>query len=493
MNSTIYLLQDDAGSFLALNKKNDEPCFIHDIDHSNCLYGILILTGGNEAKSLLSIKSSRGFYLCSEPNGRIICNREERSGWETFEISPVNDNLRDGVDDLFTIKDFHGQNLFSGKQLRLLEMTDQVSMTVEEVSNLFNINPASIGKIIAEATVDIFDPEYLNHLSLIKRQRKENFSRLIKDDKIKIYISNFFHAIESSDANLSQFNLETFSLTESMPDVVNGPPCIVIVNNNEVALTIGYDKWRSIFSNSKNAIFVVWDHDNHHWLSCSTFCALFSDFYIPAHVENIANLSAVNTQMTSIVHCGVSQFLKSDLIELLASDLSQPRKPITGMHRYYPQFRHRNNIVRRLAAHYPGAIGFTDGNHYFHKEYKKNLRFWSGFQSSFVAPVQGDLPIRIFDSISSGSIPIIPHTISWQMEYHKIPCEMYHVYSNADLASPLKIVNSALDQYLQQGANGVYARIKFGIERLHVSTSLSNIINIVLKAFQGCSEFGGIS
>ena len=494
MDSTIYLLQDETGSFLALNQQNSEPCFTRDINHSNCMLAILISTGVSEAKTLISIKSSRGFYLCSEPSGRIICNREERGGWETFEISQDSYYPQDRMgQNMFTIRDFHGQNLFSGKRLRFVELKDYVLMTADEVSTLFNIDPVAIGKKISEATVDIFDSEFLNHLSLIKRQRRQYFYRSVLGREFKIYISNFFHAIETDDQDLSQFNLEKFSLAEDILNVLNGEPCIIIVNNNEVALNIGYDKWRSIFSTIKNVIFVVWDHDNHHWLSCSMFCALFSDFYMPAHVENIANLSAVHAQLPSIVHCGVSQFLKSDLTDLLSSDLARQRKPITGMHRYYPQFKYRNSIIKRLSAYYPGAIGFTEGNHYSHTEYRNNLKFWSGFQTSFVAPVQGDLPIRIFDSISSGSIPIIPHTIAWQMEYHKIPREMYHVYSTADLDSPMKIVDSALDQYRQQGIRGVSERIEFGIKRLHVSASLTSIIRIVLKALESGSEYGEVS
>lgn len=250
---------------------------------------------------------------------------------------------------------------------------------------------------------------------------------------------------------------------------------IVIVNNNDVGTLEAREAYSEFFDACDTTCFVVWDWDNHHWLDLSTFLAAHSDIYAPAHHENLYILSRYNWLVAGPVYCSSVQWPRCFLQEHLPEMLTAERSPMPlGMHIPYTKFNFRIRVASTLHQRYP-TIGFS--NRTFHvRTAEDRLREWYSHKTHWIIPVLNDVPIRIFDALATGGIPIVPASLRLLPPIKSIPREHIAFYSPADIVDPESLVKYANDLFDRGGEAGMTARHYFALEWCHGEHSVRQML-----------------
>lgn len=258
---------------------------------------------------------------------------------------------------------------------------------------------------------------------------------------------------------------------------------IVILNNNDVGHQGGMPYYAKFYSRCDKTIFVTWDWDNHHWLELSTFLAAHSDIYAPAHHENLYLLSRFNWLIAGPVYCGTVQWSKSFLAEHLSELLCSERanEPL-GMHIPYSHFRFRMQVITTLNQRYR-SIGFTDRS--FHARTSNDrLQEWGSYKSHWIVPVLNDVPIRIFDALVTGGIPIVPKSLQFMQPVQSINRDSILFYSPQDIIDPLEIVAKANQLFEHGGKEKIIERHNYAIEKHHGFNRICQILDYLKETFE---------
>ena len=210
---------------------------------------------------------------------------------------------------------------------------------------------------------------------------------------------------------------------------------IVLINNNDLAVGESAPGYVRLFGQSPDTIFLGWDYDNHHWMESSLALAAHTDLYFPAHNENMYLLSKVNALTSGPIPCACVQwtpkFLADNLVEMLRRERSD--EPL-GMHFFYQQFAFRNQTVVTLNQKYK-QIGFAERS-FQAKSPADRLAEWMDHKTHWIIPVLNDVPIRIFDALASGGIPIIPESLRFLAPIAGLPRDSVVFYGPDDIFPP---------------------------------------------------------
>ncbi len=256
--------------------------------------------------------------------------------------------------------------------------------------------------------------------------------------------------------------------------------CIVIINNNDAGTPEARSSYADFFGECTATFFIAWDWDNHHWLDLSTFLAAHADVYAPAHHENLYLLSRFNWLTAGPVYCSSvqwpRQFLVDHLPEILAAERSDA--PL-GMHIPYAPFSFRIQMITTLNQHYP-SIGFS--SHSFHaRTFEDRLKEWYSHKTHWIAPVLNDVPIRIFDALVTGGIPIVPASLRFLPPVKNIPREHIAFYSPNDIVNPKALVDYANNLFDQGGRDGMAARHRLALDQHHGDASVRQMLNFAFE------------
>jgi hypothetical protein len=255
---------------------------------------------------------------------------------------------------------------------------------------------------------------------------------------------------------------------------------VVIVNNNDVGQ--GMAQYADFYTRCDKTIFVAWDWDNHHWLDLSTFLAAHSDIYAPGHHENLYLLTRYNWATAGPVYCSVVQWGRRFLAENLPLLLTNPRSadPL-GKHIPYGPFTFRNRVVSTLSQHYP-SIGFSDRT--FHvRTPEERLKEWADHKAHWIVPVLNDVPIRIFDALVTGGIPIVPESMRYLPLIRDIDREHIVFSSPHDIMDPRAVVNRANALFDAHGQDGLVARHRFALDHHHGDQRMQQVMAFVRERF----------
>jgi hypothetical protein len=252
---------------------------------------------------------------------------------------------------------------------------------------------------------------------------------------------------------------------------------IVLLNNNDVAFGNGSAHYADLYNKCQNTIFLIWDWDNHHWMDSSLFLAVHSDLYFPAHNENMYLLSRLNWLIAGPVPCGTIQWSRPYLAQSLAFILQSVRKddPL-GMHIFYPQFIFRNQTVVTLKQHYE-TIGFSSAA-FHNRSAEDRLNEWCAHKSHWIIPVLNDVPLRIFDALVTGGIPIVPESLRFLTPVCSIPRNHIVFYGPDDILEPRAVVARANALFDTGGADGLTARHRLGLEHHHGDARIRTILHM---------------
>ena len=342
-----------------------------------------------------------------------------------------------------------------------------------ELINRSNGAANQIAQSIA-ATSAISQNEDLYNLLLKKNQRNRQLKDSLKQNYSgKIYLTDhIFHAVRHKPKN-SQ--IEFFNMQTAPESFENS---IVILSNNNVMVNNNLDKFITLYLKSPSSVFAIWDFDNHHWFALSGMLAAISDLYVPTHADNLEPLSRYNNIMAGPVTSGVIQWPKEFLEENLdiITKTERSNNPL-GTHIEYPQFPLRMKNLKTLHRTLP-SVKLVDGS-YHSRSMIDRFTEWCSHKSHWIVPVLNDAPIRIFDALITGGIPIVPRSL----KYHKDVINLWdHVvfYDYEDIQAPWEVTNKANQLFDSAGEQGVLDRHRLICYNHHVD----NRVETILKAIE---------
>jgi hypothetical protein len=354
-------------------------------------------------------------------------------------------------------------------------------MISEFVSNIAESNLL----LTFNSTTDVLESSDLFALyyqkCIIKRNKIKSLKGRRRFEKI-IVISNLatYHNINSTIKDYEVINIYDKDFLNSNLDF-NGS--LIILTNNNLA-QIGPAQFCQFMENFETCVVAVHDFDNHHWHHLSIACALVADVYVPAHLSNNIIQSRINPNIDISLPCGTIQWTRELLFSQLEKIINLDRiKSPLGMHYFYEKFKYRNSVITTLGQNIPTV---KINLHNFHtRSAIDRFNEWASHSCHWIIPVHNDLPIRFFDALVTGGIPIIPSTLAHQMEYFNVPSHFYVTHDALDIINPTDIIQKANDLFETRSLEGILERFEYCLKNFHVNAIATRIIeHCEIKFFQ---------
>jgi hypothetical protein len=206
---------------------------------------------------------------------------------------------------------------------------------------------------------------------------------------------------------------------------------------------------------------------------------LLADLYIPAHIESNLIASRFSSRFSVCIHPGVTQWSKSFLNEHLNIILEKKRLDLLfENHTNHKKFKYRSGIIKKLTQSYQKIESNHDESNLSYHDRSKidRLKEWVGYKSHWIVPTLNDLPIRFFDALVTGGIPIVPKSLMTYLEHLKVPSEFYETYDLADIEGPNVIVQKVVNKFDNEGEQGIMQRYRFVIDNFHAENTLQKVI-----------------
>jgi hypothetical protein len=276
------------------------------------------------------------------------------------------------------------------------------------------------------------------------------------------------------------FEFADAAALEQMVEAVRD--AVVIVNNNDVGHGNAMPGFTELLRRCERTVFIGWDWDNHHWLEVSCFLAAHSDVYAPAHHENLYLLSRYNATLAGPVYCAAVQWPRAFLTEQLPAMLTAERSDAPlGKHIPYAPFGFRNRVVTTLSQRYP-SIGFSDRS--FHvRTPEERLAEWTAHKLHWIVPVLNDVPIRIFDALITGGIPVLPESLRHLPPVRDLPREHVVFYGPQDIVEPQAVVEQGVALFNRGGREGMVARHRLALDRHHGDPCIAQMLAAATEQF----------
>lgn len=256
----------------------------------------------------------------------------------------------------------------------------------------------------------------------------------------------------------------------------------LLLMTNNIFAEIGAESLVKLYDLAPNTIFAVHDYDNHHWLHNSIKAALISDIYIPAHEGDYVILGRINPYLISGIPCGSHQwsltFITSVAQQL--SQISRSNLPL-GKYYFYEQFSFRNKAIKSLEGFYPSITIIQNDFHKLSEE--KKWQEWASHKLHWIIPVMNDLPIRFFDALITGGLPLVPRSLGPHLHSLRIPEKFYLIYDPQDILNPIPFVERSLNKFDALGSDGIKERHSYSLDRFHISPNTEKIIGEIKKIY----------
>lgn len=299
-----------------------------------------------------------------------------------------------------------------------------------------------------------------------KNVRRRAFAEAMKSrTQTSVKLSDgIFSKVEETD-HISFVNLNAIESFE--------PDTIYILNNNDIAKA-GIQKYARMFATQPRAYVCIWDFDNHHQISSSLNFAVLSDFYVPCHPHNNETYQQVCSAMGSPVSAGVIQWSRAFLADHRDHLIEMSRDPAPlGRHIPYPQFPERNAMLKQLNTcfEHVGPSALT----YHNRTELDRLEEWAAHMCHWIVPTRADLPIRVFDALITGGLPILPASLRHLPALAALQEHLFF-YEPGDVDAPKSIAEAAADQFRSHGDAGVIMRHELAMVTSHVESRVQEIL-----------------
>lgn len=329
-----------------------------------------------------------------------------------------------------------------------------------------------ISGLMKELNGTLQDP-FFEAWALTKKQKMEDkLEGLAFDHAGTVYLGSHLHAAKSLDSRRQFVSLPEDFLLDPPRDIPDHS--LFLLLNNDVAKHL--PQYLDFYNSNPNAVFVVWDWDSQHWIYMSSILAMNSDFYIPATSENAYLLSQFTPYVTGPVFVGVHQWSRSFIAEKLDLFLAERLDSPLGAHVFYENYPRRNRAIATVTPTYP-TVGFAN-NDYKKRSEIENLSEWARHKTHWIMPVLGGVPIRVFNAMITGGIPILP-SFYRNLPEIQILGESPVYYETGDLIEPKVINEFAVKKFNDSGESGLIQRVCQAMDEHHVDSRCHEILNAV--------------
>ena len=287
-------------------------------------------------------------------------------------------------------------------------------------------------------------------------------------------ISKIFLGEHLKNARPLNSNREYINLAA---DFLNSPPVnipkgsVFFLANNDIGQYL--PQYIDLYNNTPDVLFVIWDWDSQHWIHMSSMLALSSDFYISATSENAFLLSHFNPYIIGPVFGVVHQWTRRFIIDHIELLLGERLNVPFGPHAFYGNFSRRNRAIATVTKVYPSV--YFGNNDYKLKSELDNLKEWAQYKTHWIAPVLAGVPIRVFNALITGGIPILPSFYKSLPEVSILGNSPLY-YEVSDLIEPTMINEAAVAKFDLGGESGLIQRISNAIQCHHIDTHCERIL-----------------
>ncbi len=253
---------------------------------------------------------------------------------------------------------------------------------------------------------------------------------------------------------------------------------ILLVNNNDVPRQESTAKFFRALMDMQNesALVICSDSDNQHGVEHAFFLADVVDCYCGCSYDNLAFLSDKFQGLTGVQCIGTIQlsaaFIKNNLSAIRG--ISRENAP-GGVHNFYTVLNDRNQKLLFLNQFYPGIKFATD---YKSKSPKENLYDWVRYKCHVSLPVTSNsqrLPIRFFDTLITGGIPILPISLVDLVESLGL-LDQVVFYDSTDIYNLSDVVQKAIYVFDNGGILGIEKRVMLGLS-FHSQNGVRRILD----------------
>ena len=313
-------------------------------------------------------------------------------------------------------------------------------------------------------------------------RKKERFAKqpsvtaYLLCDPPNLALGNLRHPRVSKTTKIHSSNAEEiYSVLNSEPT-----PSLVLLTNNVLA-KIGLSEFILLREKTSHCVYVIQDYDCHHWYRMSVQCALLSDIYVPGHPTTPPFVKLICSHRLQTVPIGSIQWEKDFLLDNLPLILSKDRPvQIAGKHSLYARFPYRNKLIATFGTHFSN-VGFTDTQHFHQWTQAEKLKDWTQSRFHFVAPVSCDIPIRVYDALVSGGVPVVPKVMAQSLQAVGITTAWYEDYGPKELINPIDAYNVWTRRRQDSTDLDYYERVLQAIKTFHIDAILSQTSDVALS------------
>jgi hypothetical protein len=312
-----------------------------------------------------------------------------------------------------------------------------------------------------------------------KRERfatQPTFNAYLLCDPPNLALGSLHHPRVSKTTKIHTSNAEEIYSVLSAEQT----PSLVLLTNNVLA-KIGLSGFILLREKTLHCLYVIQDYDCHHWYRMSVQCALLSDVYVPGHPTTPPFVKLICSHRLQTVPIGSIQWEKDFLLDNLPLILSTDRPvQIAGKHSLYARFPYRNRLIATFGTHFPN-VGFTDTHHFHQWTQAEKLKDWTQSMFHFVAPVSCDIPIRVYDALVTGGMPVVPKAMAQSLHAVGITAAWYEDYGAKELFNPIDAYNIWTRRCKALTDLDHYERVLQAIKTFHIDAILSQISDVAFS------------
>lgn len=261
---------------------------------------------------------------------------------------------------------------------------------------------------------------------------------------------------------------------------------VVLLNNNELMRSDALQLLQHLYLACPDTIFITWLFDNHHMANHGAMIGLCSDLIYPAHCDNIQVLNRFCPYVRGPLTAPTIAWSISAVRDLVTAGLFDLNRPVrlSGGYYHYQPFVFRNTILgRNMKPEHDWAIRFMnhdEDNAYWKRTPEHQWNEWLKSKSNLVVPTLNDLPIRFFDALLTGNVPLLPRSLQYLVE--ALPGEPLNAedvvwFDYADLTDLKPLVDLACARFESGAVQGIERRHRWAIRNHMVEHRIDRVLD----------------
>jgi hypothetical protein len=238
---------------------------------------------------------------------------------------------------------------------------------------------------------------------------------------------------------------------------------------------------------------LVWLWDHHHHPELGGQMAMLADIVLPMHETAVDYLKLFNDYVFSAVPAASAQWGDPRQVEAVFREHAAAERSnrLYGGFVAYEGYQ-RNQFIRRVMSRLPdhalvlrppGEV--RDIQHFDPATRRQRMIEWMGHKCSLVCALTEDVPIRVFDALLAGQIPLVPYNLNGfdrlvsPADQAALPVLRYDPY---DVDSVEMAWVAAVGLYDRLGAAGAARRHRLVLDGHLMKHRVIDVIQTVLNA-----------